>query len=231
MPNTTLGHVSPPALSERLKAAMDIRLAAAGLSLKAFAAKSGQDDRKLRAWRSGEYSPGYAEIEGIDQSFAALGQPGLVQDMMAQLSWKCRQLRIDPAKLPPIARKLYDCARELRQADNIEDFLGRAGLLEHVHIMLLTDDDRVCMTRRGSKMPTASQIHRSVFGRDIRELEPKGYGLEIHPHIREVLQQGRPALHRITAPGMDYYRLGVPVDQFFVGDSFAIDVSEAFELR
>lgn len=230
MAYTTLNMIDPETFAARLTAGMDDRTAELGTTLSAVAAGIGKDPRQLRAWRAGSNMPSLAEAWRLDEYFAGLGCPGLLDDIRRGSDWLCTQRRLVAADLPGQARKLFECAAELRSAPSLMEGLAERGLLPHVHLMLRTPDDKVRILHRGSRMKSAATIDESVYGRDIRELEPRGYGLRVYPQMMEVVGRAKPALWDIKNDDASYKRLAVPVGSWSVCLSFDIEFSPAFRL-
>lgn len=220
-----------PDFAQRLTRAMDARIDQLDSSLEEVARDLGVPTRKLRAWRSGENEPVATGVFKINAYFAAKGLPGLLADIASDQRWICDRQRILVGELPRNAQKLLDCLPEMRHAPSLTEFLAERDLLAHVHIMLRTEDDKVCMTHRGTKMKSAQKIDPEVFGRDIRQLGPDGYGITVYPQIMESLGRGRPDLYQISSANARYRRVGAPVGRFWVGLSFEIDFAPNFVLR
>jgi hypothetical protein len=220
-----------PDFAARLKRAMDARIDQLDSSLAAVARDLGISERKLAAWRSGENEPVATGVFRINAYFASRGLPGLLADMASDQRWVCDRQRILVGALPKMAQKLLDCLPEMRHAPSLTEYLAERDLLAHVHIMLRTDDEKVCMVHRGSKMKSAQKIDPDVYGRDIRQLGPDGYGVTVYPQIIESLGRGRPDLYHISSSSARYRRVGAPVGRFWVGLSFEIDFAPTFVLR
>ncbi|MFC3674686.1 hypothetical protein [Ferrovibrio xuzhouensis] len=219
-------------LAPRLKAVMDLFKAEAGVSLVRVAADMGKSDRQLRAWRGGENEPSYSEIERMDRVYAGRGCPGLIDRIRAAARWHSERLTLGRETMADARGwALLDCLGDMRAAVSLEDWLAEHGLLAHVHIMLRSETDGMFITHRGSKMASAAQIDRGIYGRDIRTLAPQGYGIEVYPQVMDCLGRDEPMLHHITAPDMDYYRLAVPVGRFCVAYSHRIWAAPSFALR
>lgn len=215
----------------RLTAAMDIRIETAHTTLTKVCTDLRINERKMRAWRAGENEPPFSQVERLQAYFAGLGCPGLIADIVAAAGWRSERLPIAADGLPDMARRLIESLVDLRNAVSLEETLAERGLLPHVHIMLRGESDRVFMIHRGGKMPSAAQIDRSIFGRDIRLLAPQGYGIEVYPQVMECLGREEPAHHHISSPEADYFRIAVPVGAFYVAHSYRIAFAPHFMLR
>lgn len=218
-------------LSKRIKTAMDVRNAAAQVTLEQVAAGIGKDSRYLRAIREGGQEPRFTVIEDLAAFYESVGQPGFISDIRLQRDWRHDRLRLDRGTLPVLGRKLLDSVGDLRHATSIEELLAERGLLPYVHIMVREGDEGIRMTHRGSRMKTASLISREVLGRDLRSLEPRTYSRHIYDHVMPLFRNARPTLDHHEALGVSYDCLRVPVHQFMIGMTFDPQVSAPFELR
>lgn len=218
-------------LASRFDAALTWRVQKAEITFDQLAESMGIDPTTLRAKRRGQNKLFYQELEALDEYFSAIGMPGLLDELRAQRRWLSQPLQLKEAKLPPAAKKLLDCAAELRHSGaNIHEFLAERALLKHVHIMVRADE-AIRTTHCGGSMTSADHIDRSIIGRDVRSLSDRPYGQFLHSQVSELIQNGRPDLRRITSPSMQYTRLGVVAGELFVAISFDIEVSRSYVLR
>ncbi|MFN3883287.1 MAG: hypothetical protein ACK4Q4_00835 [Rhodocyclaceae bacterium] len=234
MNTTTQGNTEQTAvedLAARFKAALDHRLSLAGLELQHVAKAVGRDPSTLRAHRRGANKLFYLDMEAYDDYFAAIGLPGLIDDVRSQRSWVPSPEPLSAAQGFEPARRLMQRLDGLRQAGeaHIEEYLAEHGLLPYAHI-LMRADAAIRTGHFGSKMASASALDPSIRGRDVRSLSDRAYGQFLHRHVHELLQAGGPVVHRIVAPMMTYRRLGVPVGNTLVAVSFDIEMAGAYRL-
>lgn len=218
-------------LAERFDAAITWRVAHHDVTFAQLAEVLGMDITTLGAKRRGKNKIFFEEIEAADEYFAALGSPGLVDEVRQARRWLSQPIDLAGAKLPAPARKLLEAAPGLREAGaNIHEFLAERGLLKHVHIMVRADE-AIRTTHCGGSMASADNLDRSILGRDVRSLSDRPYGQFLHSQVSELIQMGRPDLRRISSPIMRYTRLGVVAGEVFIGCSFDIEVSRKYVLR
>ncbi|WP_341893901.1 hypothetical protein [Ferrovibrio terrae] len=214
----------------RFKAAFDHRVSLAGLDQKDVAAAIKKHPSTLRAHRAGENPMSYLDLEAYDDYFAAIGQPGLIDDVRQQRNWTAYAEQLQSVSEYGPAQRLMECAPGLRSAGGaIEEFLAEQGLLPYVHIMVAADG-AVRTSAIGSKMPTARALDPSIKMRDVRNLSDRAYGQFLHRQVHELLQDGRDVVQHISAPSMSYYRLGVPVGNFLVAVTFGAQVIPSYKL-
>lgn len=234
MPTTTQGAAESAEIKDlaaRFKAAFEHRVALAGVAEQEIAKAVGRDASTLRAHKRGGNRFFYLDMEAYDAYFAAIGLPGLMDDVRAQRSWVPVEEPLAAGQASEPARRLLECMGGLRQAEAaIEEFLAEKGLLAYAHIMVAADG-AIRTTRFGSKMPSVSSLDPAIRGRDVRNLSDRAYGQFLHRQVHEILQRGEPVIHRICAPAMTYRRLGVPVGNSLVAVSFDISTIDGYRLR
>lgn len=220
-------------LAQSLAQAMQSRMLALGLNAETLGAAIGRDASTIRAHMRGGNKPFFSDMLALDDYFAALGQSGLIDELRGRRpapAWGAENLVLKPAVLPPPARQLLALQGALRDAGrSYQRILRERGLDRHVHV-LATADGAIRPIYFGDAMP--SKIDPSVVGRDVRGLADAAYGRFIHGHGHERLLGQGAAVHRITSPGLSYYRASVPVaGLFLISFTWAVDAPKAFVLR
>lgn len=219
-------------LAARLDNALLWRTEQAGLAIEAVAGALGMAPAELADKRAGRAPVLFSDIEALDEHFAAIGFPGLIDEVRTPRGWTARPLPMSSASGNEIVGRLLGLAPKIRQAGAaLPEFLGDNGLLSYVHIMIRTDDAIRTVHCGGAAMANAINVDRSILGRDVRSLNDRAYGQFLHTHVSELLRRGKPDLCRITSPALRYSRFSIPAGVMFVAYSFDVEVTESFVLR
>jgi len=223
---------SQAGLAERLDNALAWRTRQAVLNIDDVAVAVGLSPAALAAKRAGQEPLLFQDVEALEDHFAAIGFPGLIDELRRPQGWAARSLPLSAAHSNPIASRLLDAMAEIRAASlSLPELLSEKGLLAHVHIMIRADDAIRTVHCGGSAAAHAVNVDRSILGRDLRSLSDRAYGLFLHNHVSDLLRRGQADVSRITSPSLRYSRLSIPAGVTLVSHSFDVEATDSFALR
>ncbi|MFC3676140.1 hypothetical protein [Ferrovibrio xuzhouensis] len=216
-----------------------------GNSLVALSRGIGRGEDTIRAWFAGENTFSLDDLRRMHLWFAEKPRdlPGLLQEVNADLFasgselFDAEQLTLGAASGPArfsipgfvirgetrnlTDRDLLDIATALRNGrQHVLDSLAGMGLLSHTHVLAMdVRSDAIRATHFASETPI--KFNRSAVDRDLRSLHfnDRGdltYGMLLHRQMHEIIQADRPVIHVISAPGVRYRRLAIPLWHRFV---------------
>lgn len=182
----------------------------AGLQLEIIAEGIGRTDRYLRKLLEGKgkRGPSFHDVEALDDFFAALGQPGLIEELrLVPGNWKVSTLPLD-AVLPSDLLILIEGLRDTSLAPS--DFIREKGLADHVHLLELDEQDCLRFRHLGRSIPL--KLGPEVLEKDLRLLSDPNFAKVLYRQMLAVAAAGRPMLNRLESPNVSFNRLAVPVE-------------------
>jgi hypothetical protein len=216
-----------------------------GSSLTALSRGIGRGEDTIRAWLAGENTFSLDDLRRMHVWFAEKPRdlPGLLQEVNADLLapaselFGAEQLALDnavgPARfsIPGFAlrgenrsltdRDLLDIATTLRSGRrHVREALADLGLLRHTHVLARDmRSDAIRAAHFASETPI--KFNQSAMNRDLRSLHFNDrsdltYGMLLHQQMHDIIQADRPVIHVISAPGVRYRRLAIPLWHRFV---------------
>ena len=211
-----------------------------GNSLAALSHGIGRGEDTIRAWFAGENAFSLDDLRRMHLWFAEKPRdlPGLLQEVNADLFapgnglYGAEQLSLSPDQgparfaIPGFAlrgerrtltdRDLLDIADALRNGSrHIRAALTDLGLLDHAHVLARdVRSDAIRAAHFASETPI--KFNRSAIQRDLRSLHFNDsndltYGMLLHQQMHEIIHADRPVIHVISAPGVRYRRLAIPL--------------------
>lgn len=211
-----------------------------GNSLAALSQGIGRGEDTIRAWFAGENTFSLDDLRRMHLWFADKPRalPGLLQEVNADLLTPVRNeygaeqvaLTVTPGSarfsIPGFVlrgevhtltdRDLLDIANALRNGRrHVREALAEMGLLDHAHVLARdVRSDTIRAAHFASETPI--KFNRSAVHRDLRSLHFNDsndltYGLLLHQQMHEIISADRPVIHVISAPGVRYRRLAIPL--------------------
>jgi hypothetical protein len=232
-----------------------------GSSLVALSEGIGRGEDTIRAWFAGENAFSLDDLRRMHAWFADKPRdlPGLLQEVNADLLMPGNDLfgaeqvalseTAGPARfsIPGFMlrgearlltdRDLIEIAGALRNGRrNVHDGLADMGLLRHTHVLAMdVRSDAIRAAHFASETPI--KFNHSAMNRDLRSLHFNDrndltYGMLLHQQMHEILHADRPVIHVISAPGVRYRRLAIPLwHRFVAAIPFDITLDQPIEFH
>ena len=231
-----------------------------GSSLAALSRGIDRGEDTIRAWFAGENAFTLDDLRRMHLWFAAAPHdlPGLLQEVNADLftsgsdAFGAEQVSLDAAStarfsIPGFSirgesrhltdRDLLDIANSLRNGRrHVRDALAGMGLLDHAHVLARDSrSDAIRATHFASETPI--KFNHSAMLRDLRSLHFNDrndltYGMLLHRQMHEIIHADQSVIHVISAPGVRYRRLAIPLwHRFVVAIPFDIALDQPIEFH